>query len=218
MRSSSASDADLVSFEQLRPPAPPVPSVPERSPEQVAAEANATIAAARAEAERLLAAAQARGLEQGYEAGIREARERLEPAAGALAQAQAELERLREGELERLERHAAELSLQIAEKVIAGALAVQPERVLDVVAGGLRCLVDRDRATILVNPQDLELVRGAVEGLVNKLGGFEHLEVQEERRVGPGGAVVRALGGEVDARLESKLERVREVVEGALGG
>jgi hypothetical protein len=30
--------------------------------------------------------------------------------------------------------------------------------------------------------------------------------------------VVRALGGEVDARLESKLERVREVVEGTLAG
>ena len=217
MRSSSSSAAEPVWFEQLRPPALPGPPAPERTREQVAAEANAIIAAARAEAERLLAAAQARGLEQGYEAGMQQARERLEPAAAALAEAQAELERLREGELERLERHAAELSLQIAEKVIAGALGVQPERVLDVVAGALRCLVDRDRATILVNPKDLELVRAAVEEVVSKLGGFEHVEVQEERRVSPGGAVVRAVGGEVDARLESKLERVREVVEGALG-
>jgi flagellar biosynthesis/type III secretory pathway protein FliH len=49
------------------------------------------------------------------------------------------------------------------------------------------------------------------------LGGIEHCEVQAERRVGRGGAVVRTPDGDVDARAEAKLERAREVVEAALG-
>ena len=69
---------------------------------------------------------------------------------------------------------------------------------------------------MLVHPDDLELVRGAMGGLIAALGGIEHCEVQAERRVGRGGAIVRTPDGEVDARLETKLERAREVVEAAL--
>jgi flagellar assembly protein FliH len=70
--------------------------------------------------------------------------------------------------------------------------------------------------TVLVNPADLDLVRGAVDDLVRTLGGIEHIEVQEERRVGRGGAVVRSSSGEIDGRLETKLERAREVLEAEL--
>jgi flagellar assembly protein FliH len=48
------------------------------------------------------------------------------------------------------------------------------------------------------------------------LGGIEHCEVQAERRVSRGGAVVRTPEGDVDARVEIKLQRAREVVEAAL--
>ena len=44
---------------------------------------------------------------------------------------------------ERLERDAVELALQLAEKIVVGAIEADPERVLDVVRGGLRGLVDR---------------------------------------------------------------------------
>ena len=40
-----------------------------------------------------------------------------------------------------------------------GAIAVEPERVVDVVRGALRRLVERERVTVLVHPDDLELVR-----------------------------------------------------------
>jgi flagellar biosynthesis/type III secretory pathway protein FliH len=57
-------------------------------------------------------------------------------------------------------------------------------------------------------------VRAAADELAASLGGIEHLEVQAERRVGRGGAVVRHPEGDVDAQLATKLERVRELVEG----
>ena len=70
---------------------------------------------------------------------------------------------------------------------------------------------------MLVNPDDLELVREAMGGVVAALGGIEHCEVQAERRVGRGGAVVRTPDGDVDARVETKLERAREVVDRGAG-
>ena len=72
--------------------------------------------------------------------------------------------------------------------------------------------------TVLVHPDDLELV-ARVDRRASRptLGGIEHCEVQAERRVGRGGAIVRTPEGEIDARLETKLARAREVVEAALG-
>ena len=66
---------------------------------------------------------------------------------------------------------------------------------------------------MLVNPDDLELVRETAGTLLAELGGMEHLEIQSDRRVPRGGTVVRTAEGEVDATIETKLARAREVLE-----
>ncbi|HEV2786804.1 MAG TPA: FliH/SctL family protein [Solirubrobacteraceae bacterium] len=59
---------------------------------------------------------------------------------------------------------------------------------------------------------------GVDDALVTELGGIEHCGVEADRRVGRGGAIVRTSEGEIDATLETKLSRAREVVEHELGG
>jgi flagellar assembly protein FliH len=114
---------------------------------------------------------------------------------------------------DRVEREAVELAMHVAERVVAGALATQPERLLDIVRGALRTIVEREHVTVLVHPDDLDLMRESVAELTGSLGGIEHLEVQEERRVARGGAILRTSFGEVDARIETKLERARAAIE-----
>jgi flagellar assembly protein FliH len=133
-----------------------------------------------------------------------------------MAHALAEAQQLRAEAADQVEARAVELSLRLAEKVLAGTLEVQPERVVDVVRGALRCLVDRERVTVQVNTLDLELVRDAVEPIASTLGGIDNIDVQEDRRVARGGALVRSAAGEVDATIETKLARAREVLESEL--
>ena len=128
-------------------------------------------------------------------------RRRSSPAVQALHAAAEALAAERGALADQVEARAVELALELAEKVVAGAIAAQPERVLDVVRGALRCLVERERVIVLVNPEDLDLVRGAIDDLAAELGGIEHVEVQEERRVGRGGAIVRTTASEVDASI-----------------
>jgi flagellar assembly protein FliH len=172
--------------------------------------------AARAEADDIRHAARQQGYEEGFQAGMNAAQVELAPAAAALGEALAEAQKLRGETADAVEARAVELSLRLTEKIVAGALEVQPERVVDVVRGALRCLVDRERVTVQVNTLDLELVRDAIEPLVSALGGVDHFEVQEDRRVIRGGALVRSAAGEVDATIETKLERAREVLEAEL--
>jgi flagellar assembly protein FliH len=172
----------------------------------------------------VLAAAQAeavairdRAYAEGYAAGLEEARDHTAPGAEALAAAAREVAALRASAADAAEAAAVDLALRIAEQALGAALAVQPERVLDVVRGALRRLIERERLLVLVNPEDLELVRAGMGALVAELGGIEHVEVQAERRVLRGGAVVRTAEGDVDADLTTKLDRAREVLERELG-
>jgi flagellar assembly protein FliH len=207
---SSSPDAVDVDFGQLTPVAAPEPAP---SLEQAALKARRLVAAAEAEADRIRAEARAAGHSEGFAAGRGEALAEMSPSVAAAASALEALRALEADYTDRVEYAAIELSLQVAERVVGGTIAVSPERLLDVVRGALRTIIERERVTLLVHPDDLDLMRAAVADLTGSLGGMEHLEVQEERRVGRGGAIVRTRVGEVDARIETKLERVRSVVE-----
>jgi flagellar assembly protein FliH len=176
----------------------------------------AVVEGARAEADQIREQARAEGIAlgraEGTAAAHEEARAQLSPAVQALYAAVAALEAERAGIADRVEEGAVELALELASKVVAGAVEAQPERVLDVVRGALRCFMERERVQVLVHPDDLGLVRASMDELAGELGGIDHVEVQEERRIGRGGAIVRTTTAQVDASLQSKLDRAREVV------
>jgi flagellar assembly protein FliH len=197
------------SFEALEAPVvTATPSVGDGGPDAVLT----ALAQAEAEAAAMRAAAREEGLREGRE----EALAALAPALEALNQAVEAMQLEQVARAERLEAHAVDLGLFLAEKVLGGALAIEPERVVEAVRGALRGIVERERVTVLVHPDDLELVRDSMDDVRASLGGIEHCEVQAERRVSRGGAVVRTPDGDVDARVETKLVRAREVVEAAL--
>ena len=194
-------------FQALEPLAPP------RTPVSDAAAVMDVLAEARAEADQIRENAR----NEGYAAGRADAIATLEPALAALTQAIGDVQ-ASQGELAiDLERRAVELGLRLAGKVVGGALSVQPELVVESVTGVLRGIVDRQRVTVLVNPADLDIVREAMDGLRASLGGMDHCVVEAERRVGRGGCLVHTPVGEIDATIETKLERAGEVVASALG-
>ncbi len=166
----------------------------------------------RASLEGLIGEARAQGHREGFETGLAEARQQLAPAMQALDRAVEQLEQEQLRFCERAERAAVELALNLAEKVLAAALQVNPEAVLEVVAGALRHTAVRDHLVLEVNPDDLELVRDSAEQLAGRAGGIRRLDVISERRVPRGGCVVRTEEGEVDARIGEQLARAAEVL------
>ena len=199
-------EARPVSLGELEQLAPPPPQDP-------VAAARAIIEAAQAEADALRAQAVEEGRAEGVRLGREAAAGELAPAAAALEQAVEQARALRGEVAEDAETRAAQFALTIAEKVVAGALEIEPERVVDVVRGALRGLLDGERLVVCVNPDDVELVRAAGLGSPDM-----HMEVHGERRIARGGALVRTSVGEVDAQIEHKLGAVRALVAAELGG
>ena len=194
-------------FEQLEPSEPPPRDAPARMIAQASAEADAIREQARAE-----------GHAEGRAAGHADGMAEVSAAAGALAEALQGVESLRAGVVEAVERDAIDLALELAGKILAGALLARPELVVDVVQGALRRVSDRRQIAVLVNPADLETLQAAIGDLTAQVSGIELCDLQSDQRVEAGGAIVRTVEGEVDAGVQTQLERAREVVTAALAG
>jgi len=192
-------------FEQLEPSAPP----PRDAFARMLAQASAQAAEIREQA-------RAEGYEAGHAAGREHGARETAAAAAALAEAARGLAALREETVAAVEGDALELAVALAGKVLAGALEARPELVVEVVQGALRRIVERRRITVIVNPDDVALVREAIGEIASQGSGIEVCEVISEERVGVGSAIVRTIEGEVDASVQTQLERARELVEAAI--
>jgi flagellar assembly protein FliH len=207
--------ANVFELPVLDPSAVPVAApAPAARPAAQAPNPQDIVAHAYAEAEAIRAQAR----EDGFAAGLQAAQAELSTGAEALAAALQSVAELRGEVAEQVERGAIALGLRIAEQALGAAVEVDADRVVDAVRGALRRLSERERVTILVNPADLDTVRAATAELMARLGGIDSCDVQAERRVSRGGAVVRTVEGEVDATLETKLARARDVIVAELRG
>src|SRR5436305_1159343 len=135
--------------------------------------------------------ARAQGFEEGRMAGRAENEARVAVAEDGLRAAAGALVAERGAVADAVERSAVALALRIAEQAVRAALEADPERILDAIQGALRAMVERERVLVLVNPDDLDVVRAGLAPLVAELGGTGSFDVQAERRVTRGGAVVR---------------------------
>ncbi len=201
-----APTATLYAFEHLQSSAPPNPRAAQQVLERAQAQADAIREQARGE-----------GFQQGLVEGQTQGRSAAQAAAAALSQALDHALAQREQMTVALAHDAVELALELAAKIVHGTIESQPERILDVVTDALRPIADRRRLTILVDPADLDLVSSSLDQLRGQAGGIELCEVQADRRVGRGGAIVRTSEGEVDATVATQLEKAREVIVAELG-
>jgi flagellar assembly protein FliH len=172
------------------------------------------VAEAQARAGEIEAEARRAGHEIGYAEGVANAEAQARATLEALAAAVAAVEGARTEAATLLESRAADLSVLVAERILGETLEARPEHVLSVVGSALRRVVETERLILDVNPDDADRVRAWVsDGGESRLA---QLEVRAERRVAPGGCVVRSAEVEIDARVASQLDRARDVVREAL--
>jgi flagellar assembly protein FliH len=192
-------------FEQLEPSDPQPRDAPAR-----------ILAQAQLEAGQIREQARSEGYADGRGAGHEQGAGEIGLAARALGEAVDGIESLRVELVQAIEHDAIQLGLQLAEKILGGARQLPSERILEAVQGALRRVTDRRKITVLVNPAEFEAVSSAVGELAGPASGVELCDIQPDERVQPGGAIVRTAEGEVDASVETQLERAREVVEASL--
>jgi flagellar assembly protein FliH len=194
-------------LEQLEPSDPPPRDLPAR-----------LLVQARAEAEEIREQARRQGSEEGRAEGHAQARVEVQACVDSLSAAIAGVQEVREQIAETVEAEAIELALALAAKIVGGALQARPQLVVRVLAGALRRVSGQRGITVLLNPADYEHVRASLEILQAQAGAIELSDLQPDQRIAAGGVVVRTGEGEVDARVETQLERAGEAIALELSG
>ena len=160
---------------------------------------------AEAELARLRDAARAEGYAEGLAAGRVEG----EQACGRMKQLAESFGTTLDNFDFRLADMVLELSLDVARQVVAGELAVRPERILDVVNLALKQMAETSReARLLLNPDDAALVRPHLDQVLDK----NRLRIVEDVRIVRGGCLIETAQGDLDATLPGRWRQVVQVL------
>ncbi len=175
------------------------------------------VSAARSQADQIATEARTAGYEAGYAEGLQRAEGELSDLFRFAEGAVREIAETRTRMLEESETALVALAVQVAEKILQTSLELEPHRIADVLRGALRKAYVRDHVQVVCNPDDLALVEGASQDLQAQVGTLKNLELIGDRRISRGGVIVRTPGGDVDATLESQLDRLRAAMLGGDG-
>ena len=224
----------LETLETLVPPAPNSGGVgEEKTPplsvdlEEARFEAEALMAAARAEAAEMIedAQVQAESLreaawQEGFHDGAMKARASVEAELRAdwdvrrdtlraeLDDMAAQIGAAREEMWRRQEAEMVGLALDIARQVVKAEITQNPEVVRQVLSNAIRRISDKDNVRVRVSVSDAPRVKEMRQDLMDVVDGLRHLEIVDDRRVGDGGCVIETNAGTIDAKIETQLAEV----------
>ena len=191
-------------------------------------EANDILTDARTTAQKLIDRAHAVGTDEGYEAGERKGRREGQKAGAEEAREAhaAELnaltdrwasgletwERDRERMLAAAREDVLRLALAIARKVTVRIPRIDPTVVRDQLEETLELATRGSVVAIRINPEDRPMIEVALPQLVSQFSASEHCALIDAPDVERGGVRVMTAHGEIDATLETQLDRIVEAL------
>lgn len=163
------------------------------------------------EKDRLQRAAQD-GFREGYRKGKADGLDEAAAARALLVQATATLQGSSRELLRQIESRMVELALAVGEKLVRRESGEHREFVLESVREALRRAEEEGRLLVRVNPGELELARAHRAAWAEISEGLDRLEIVGDRRVPAGGCVIETATRQIDARIETQLDRLTRAI------
>ena len=103
------------------------------------------------------------------------------------------------------------LSVRVAEKIVGEQLRLHPDSIVEIVREVLKNVRPGKRLTIQVNPSEAARVRARMDRLKEGLG-MSEIEIVAASSVPAGGCMIDSELGIIDARLETQLKCLEEIL------
>jgi flagellar assembly protein FliH len=172
-------------------------------------EAQALLEAARQKSVRLTQEAVRDGRLQGQAEGLAQAHVTIEGLIRTLSAAAALLQTQEEEFRVQARTAIVELALAVAGRICRAATAQDPTAILETVTGALAALPEPGEITVRIHPDHLAILQDHRLGLIGTLGESSALRFVADPGVEPGGCLVEAAGGLVDATVSGQLDEAR---------
>lgn len=193
------------------------------------ADAQAVLAAAAAERQRLISTARDEGLAQGHAEGLErgvaegrlqgaekahaERRDELEALLAGWSNALGDFERAKEKMLLEARQDVLRLAVMMGERVTRRTVQVDPHVAAAAMEATLALLARPTRATISVHPDDERVAREALPALLVRMGAHandgSHVELRTDSALCRGSCITQSQGGgRIDASIPTQLDRM----------
>jgi len=155
----------------------------------------------------------AQGEKDGFEMGTKKVDKILDRIHGTLQ----DMVAYRQEFIKRYEKETLHLICAIAEKVVRGAVKVDNQIVREAILEAFSLAVDRSEVTVRVNPEEVEYVKEIRPEFFDRISELKSITIESDPSITPGGCFMETAFGNVDARLETQLEKIVRAVERVFG-
>lgn len=149
---------------------------------------------------------------KGEKAGTESEKKRLQTIFDTFDKAVTELGKLKEDLYFDVERGAVELALAIAEKVVFHEVSINKETLLGVLKGALEKVIDQEKIKIRINKSDLQFISESGYQISGLTDNIKNVIIEGDDTISRGGCVIETGFGSIDARIESQLQAVGDLL------
>ena len=183
-------------------------------------QANQMIIDANFQSEKIKQQAQDIGFLQGYEEGKKQGRQEVQlfledavlQAQTVLAAAKQEAEII----VQSSQQDIMKLAFAIAEKILAQEIEKNQEATLPIIIAALQEVRDQDKITVMVAPEDYEMILQSKRDLQIIIGGEKSLIITPDATLTRGSYFVETMNGKLDARIDTQLAILKKTLQDVL--
>ncbi len=148
----------------------------------------------------------------GIAAGRQQAEEDFENIAQTLLSICNELDRLRETILQNSAGEMKELVLAISERIIRHSVQEQGETIIAIIKDAIHLAVKSDEFQIMINPEDLEIVKSQKDDIINSISGLDSIVLKPDPNIERGGCKLESICCTVDADMASQIKVIHDAI------
>ncbi len=149
---------------------------------------------------------------EGLREGINQEKNKLSMAMESVAKLIKDLKISKNEFLKNSEKDIIDLIFLIAEKVVHREVSTNKDIIMHVLRDTVKNINDREGVKIRLNPKDYNYIMELWPDFLDKFCDMENTLIEEDEEIGQGGAVVETHSGEIDARLDHQLDKIKETL------
>jgi flagellar assembly protein FliH len=150
------------------------------------------------------------GEKDGFELGEKKALKVIESIDNLLV----ELGNLKQEMIRGYEKEILELIFAISEKIIHHQLGIHHEAIKETIFNAICLAAEKSKMNLRVNPEDFEYVEKLRPEIFTRFNDLKSIVVTSDASITRGGCLLETQYGDIDARVETQLERIYQCLEG----
>ncbi|MDY6906036.1 MAG: FliH/SctL family protein [Thermodesulfobacteriota bacterium] len=156
------------------------------------------------------------GFAKGEKDGFDKAFKKGEAAVARMEQVLSEIEALWRNMISENEQQILDMICRAAEKAALGRINGDDETVKQSILHAFELIPDLADITITISPDDYEYIESVKDEFFSAVGDLKNIAVVSDPAIKPGGCKIESVAGNVDARIETRLDAIKQAITDAI--